>query len=254
MSTSPNPAPRKPVQRAFSRRLVGLPPEPEDIPAQVEPAQTSVTHAQSTVAQLMDAVASAMTDEQVKQALHQTFSPKVQEAPRRTRGRPRLWSSDAERKRAERATAVKHLEQLLDHFKLKLETRIAPKLREQFELDAETYAELLRSDRIKQKLVDAIRKDLKQAHRELRQDQQSTSGGLYMRGAPQGKGKLVSGGYDSKKIGIVVGIREEQEHGLSKPDSSQEETYNFVLPGDKELPTGDRRRVRPRGSAPDDEE
>src|SRR5215472_13898557 len=118
MSTRPNPTLRKPVQRAFAGRLVGMRPEPEDIPIQAQAAQQPITQAQATVSALMDAVDAADTDEQVKQAIRNTFQTPT--APvKRGRGRPRKYSGttvqqrDAERKRTQRAGAKLKLIKLL---------------------------------------------------------------------------------------------------------------------------------------------
>jgi hypothetical protein len=226
---------RKPVVRAHYG-LVGRYTPDDAVPAApasvVSPA-ASVAQAQAAVNSLMEAVGEANTELQVRQALANLS----QKRP----GRPRKWANDGERKRVERAAQKQKLEQLLAHFGLALDTKIAPHLREKFKLIVETYRDLLNSDSLKVKLVRAVARDLKEVFKQQRQNQASTGNGKYLRGAPQGKGLLISGGYNSQKTDKIMGIREEEMVQLSGKD------FEFDPMGTY----GDRRRVTPEGHGPD---
>jgi len=71
------------------------------------------------------------------------------------------------------------------------------------------------------------------------------SAGKFITDAPSRKGKLIY--IDNPDA--VHGKRQLREQDLSKPTGNPE--HNFVLPGDTELPAGDRRRVLPKGRGPD---
>lgn len=225
------PVRKPPAKRLFSG-MAGSPlaqisePAPASVPA--------ITQLQTTVQQLMDAADQATTDVQVKNAV-----VKVLGSP----GRPRLHTSDADRKRKQRADQKLKLEQLLAQFNLSLDTEIAPYLRETYELTVKTYRQLLSTDRVKTKLVRAVAKDLKEVFKQHRQSRQSTGGGKFLRGAPAGKGLLISGGYGSQKVDEIRGIREEHMRQLSGKD------FEFDPMSDT---FGDRRRVTPKGHGADD--
>jgi hypothetical protein len=154
---------RRPVQRAFSRRLVGLPSEPEEHPVQAEPSQSAINQAQETVNRLIDAVSVATTNTQVKKAVQVGLSPTV----KRRRGRPRLYSGttvqqrDAERKRVSRIRANEKLAALLRHFELELDANIPPGLKAKYGIEVDSYRELLASDRVQTKVVKEVIRDLK---------------------------------------------------------------------------------------------
>jgi hypothetical protein len=83
---------------------------------------------------LLEAVAGATTNEQVKQAVHDTFNPPQAPASsaKRGRGRPRKWTDEATRKRSERARAANNLAALLAKYDTTIDTEIAPGLKAKF--------------------------------------------------------------------------------------------------------------------------
>jgi hypothetical protein len=256
MSAIPNPILRKPVQRAFTRRLVGLPPEPEQIPVQAEPAQSSIAHAQATVDRLMEAVAAAKTNEKVKQAVQESFAP-AQVAPvKRGRGRPRKYDGatvqerERNRKRVTRSKASLELAKLLRYFELEVTSAISPGLKTKYGLEVNTYRELLDSEKVKTKVIKDIFRDLKMIGAIKTPTSCKLSTGKFMTDAPHGKGELVY----SDKPGHIHELRQQREKDLSKPEQSDGPAMPSSLLGSDELPTGDRRRVRPKGHGPDDAE
>ncbi len=251
-STLFNPTLRKPIQRAFTRRLVGLLPEPEEIP--VQPAQSSIAQAQATVGRLMEAVAAAQTKEEEKQAVRDSFAPaQIQPAAvpvKRGRGRPRLYAGvtklerDRERKRDQRARAKSKLAQLLKHFELGLTSQIPPGLKTKYEIEVNTYRELLESEKVQTKVLKEITRDLKMIGAIKTPTRTNMSLGMFITDAPHGKGKLISGGFASKKIDITLGMREEEARQLSGDSFDPEDPMCY----------GDRRRAYPPGAGPDNDE
>ncbi len=243
-------------------RLVGLPPDESETSAPIS-APGSIAQTQVTLINLMEAVNAVEgvndrdTDEKVKQVLRDTFSPPTPgpEMPvKRGRGRPRKYSGETvqdrerERKRVARSKANQRLAELLRHFELEVTSQILPGLKTKYGLEVNTYRELLDSERVLTKVVKEIIRDLKMIGVMKTPASDSESAGKFMTDAPSRKGKLVY----SNKPDVIHGKREQQERDLSKPTGDPE--HNFVLPGDLEPTTGDRRRVRPKGRGSDSDE
>jgi hypothetical protein len=88
---------KRPVIRV-GPRLAGFPPD-EPIPS-VAPQPSAIVQTQEIVSRLMEAVADAQTEEEVKHAVQDTFTPAQPPAPVK-RGRPPKFKSDEERKQAD---------------------------------------------------------------------------------------------------------------------------------------------------------
>jgi hypothetical protein len=255
MSAIPNPTFRRPVQRAFTRRLVGLPPEPEQIPVQAEPTQSSIAQVRATVEQLMEAVAIAKTNEQVKQAVQESFAPAQAAPAKRGPGRPRKYSGatvrerEAERKRTTRSKANLELVKLLRYFELDVTSQIPSGLKTKYGLEVNTYRELLDSEQVKTKVIKELFRDLKMIGAIKTATSGKLSAGKFMTDAPHGKGKLVYSG----EPGHIYDLRQRREQDLSKPELDDGPAMPASLLGNDELPAGDRRRVRPKGHGPAEE-
>jgi hypothetical protein len=65
------------------------------------------------------------------------------------------------------------------------------------------------------------------------------SAGAFMQDAPTGKGKIVSGGYDSAKVDLITGFEVAEEHTLGGHVTASNDT------------AGGRRHVTPEGNGPD---
>jgi len=238
--------------------VMELEPEPEIPNVRLEPPKSAVTQAQEIVLSLMEAVDEVEgtsyhdRDEKVRQVVRDTFSSPGPEIPaKRGRGRPRKYSGvtvqqrDAERKRLARSKANLRLVQLLRHFELEVTSQIPPGLKTTYGLEVNTYRELLDSERVQTKVIKEIIRDLKMIGAIKTPTSDSESAGKFMTDAPSRKGKLIY--IDNPDA--VHGKRQLREQDLSKPTGNPE--HNFVLPGHMERPTGDRRRVRPKGRGPD---
>ncbi len=247
---------KRPVIRV-GPRLAGFPPDEPVTPTPI-PAPSSIVQVQATVAALMEAVAAVEgvndkdTDEKVKQVVRDTFSPSGPEIPvKRGPGRPRKYAGETvqererNRKRDKRSKANLRLVQLLRHFELEVTSQIPPGLKTTYGLEVNTYRELLDSERVQTKVIKEIIRDLKMIGVITTPTSGKLSAGKFMTDAPSGKGKLIY--IDNPDA--VHGKRQKREQDLSKPTGNPE--HNFVLPGDVERPTGDRRRVRPKGRGPE---
>ena len=200
---------RKKTQRAFTG-LVGLPPEPEETPVPA-PAMSDVSQVQQIVDRVMDA-AGAVTeqyaptrDHQVRQAVHDAFSPSLSPVSvKRGRGRPRLYSGatvqqrDADRKRVQRMRAKAALAKLLEHFELKPDSAIPPGLKEKYDIQVGTYRELLESETTQAKVLKEVTRDLKMIGAipspsavNKQTGLPLMSNGKYLKDAPHDKGELV---------------------------------------------------------------
>jgi len=230
--------------------LVGLPPEPEEIPVQAEPTQSSIVQVQATVDQLMEAVAAAQTEEEVAQAVQDTFTPEQFAPVKRGRGRPRKWKSEAERKRVTRGQARQELVKLLRYFELEVTSAIPPGLKAKYGLEVNTYRELLDSERVQTKVYKELFRELKMIGAIKTPTSGKLSAGKFMTDAPHGRGELVYSG----EPGHIYDLRQQREQDLSKPQQGDGPAIPTSLLGNDELPTGDRRRVRPKGYGPDDAE
>ena len=251
------------VKRAFSGRLVGLPPDESVVAAPVS-GPNAVVQAQQIVATLLDAVQGVTAryaperDEQVRQAVRQTFSP----SEKRRRGRPQKYAGvtveerERNRKRVERARAKNKLTKLLAHFELQLDSTIPPGLKQKYGINVDSYRELLGSERVEAKVLKEITAELKMigaipnpSPLNKKTGLPLMSNGQYLADAPEGKGKLILSG----KPETIHGVRQQQDSDLSRP-KDQEELLDIPesLLGNDELPTGDRRKVRPKGNGPDD--
>jgi hypothetical protein len=254
-------SPKKlPVKRAFTGRLVGMP--PEEVTSSV-PVTPDVAQVLQTVNRVIDAAGKVKLeyaperDEQVRQAVSTALSP-VEGAPvKRQRGRPRKYAGDTvqkrerNRKRDERDRAKSKLEKLLEHFELKLESEIPPGLKTKYEIEVNTYRELLDSDRVQAKMFKEITRELKIIGVIKTPGSGQMSDGKYMTDAPHAKGLLVLSG----KPETIHGLRQSRERGLSKPDDRADDNFappESLLSDGAELPAGDRRRAEPLGHGPDD--
>lgn len=195
---------RKPALRAFSG-LVGQPYEPEKPVAILAPGPVLVP---------------ALT-------------------PAKKAGRPRVYqySSEAERKRVARAATQLQLEKLLNQFDLSLDSPIADEIKKKYAIDAETYGELLKLEGVRDKVLNKVLHDIAAETRLIHGapndglNSNPDSPYMFLRGAPKGCGKLVTGGCDSEKISELTGIREQGLEALSGP-------------GGHDLITVDRRRTK----------
>lgn len=249
---------KRPAIRLFSG-LAGSPLSwtPQFVEPIVSPTQTAA----NTVTALMEDIAAAKTDEQVKQALQNNLSPSP---VKRGRGRPRKYvgatvqERDAERKRVQRRRAKSKLAKLLKHFDLEVSSVIPPGLKTKYEIEVETYRELFESERVQTKVLKEVTRDLKMIGKipspspvNKKTGLPLLSNGRYLTDAPGGKGELIFSG----DLAEIYGVREQQERGLSKPGDGLEDlpdSYVKSLLGIRhELPTGDRRKVRPEGHGPD---
>lgn len=232
---------KKPAVRAFQSRSVGMPHDPEDAqPAVIQQPAKAVLRPVDVVNNLIDAVAAAGTDEKVKQAVRDAFTPP---AVKRRRGRPRIHVSDAERKRAERAKAAARLEVILGHFELTLDTAIPQALKMTYGIPCDTYRTLLRESRYEARAIKEITRELQM----LGKVKPSGSGnGRYMTDAPAGRGELVV----LAKPGKARDDARARERGLSKPGDFEPELRDEVL----EESMNDRRRKVPEGAGPDEVE
>src|SRR6266481_3661151 len=196
-------AQRKPPVIRVGPRLAGLPlDEPVQAPTPI-PAPDALVQVQTTVAALMEAVDAAGTDKEVKQVFLETFSsPRPEILVKRGRGRPRTpgkeYATEAERKKVERATIRTKLVLALDAFNLTVDTEITPELQAKYGTTAKTYGQLLKNEW--KTLEKIVKQEFRVRH--------STTGGVVTQ-APRGKGKLVTGGYNSTKIDADQGSASE---------------------------------------------
>jgi hypothetical protein len=254
------------LKRAFTGRLVGLPPD-EPVASPVPTVIPDVAQVQETVDAVIDAARHVTEeyaperDRQVKDAVNNAFSPgPVETTPlKRGRGRPRKYIGDTvqererNRKRDERDKAKSKLAKLLGHFELKLESEIPPGLKTKYEIKVQTYRELLDSEQTQTKAFKEIIRDLRMIGAMKTPGKDSDSAGKFMTDAPHGKGKLVLSG----KPGEIHGLRQSRERGLSKPDDRADDNFvppESLLSDTAELPAGDRRKTAPTGHGPDDQE
>jgi hypothetical protein len=236
-------------------RLAGLPPD-EPIPS-VVPQPSAVVQAQEVVSSLIEAVAAAQTEGEVKQAVQDTFgpaqpTPPVKRGPGRPRASEKIYATEAERKRVERAATRAKLVLALDAFNVTVDTEITPELQIKYGTTAKTYGQLLKRDP----------KTLKKIIKLLQQEsgvKRSTAGGV-MTSAPQGKGKLVTGGYNTAKIDADQGSRSGQQAMLSAPalqndsellygSDSNSALNNTVVLADGSRSTSDRKKSLPVGGS-----
>ncbi len=205
-------AQRKPPVIRVGPRLAGLPlDEPVQAPTPI-PAPDALVQVQTTVAALMEAVDAAGTDKEVKQVFLETFSsPRPEILVKRGRGRPRTpgkeYATEAERKKVERATIRTKLVLALDAFNLTVDTEITPELQAKYGTTAKTYGQLLKNEW--KTLEKIVKQEFRVRH--------STTGGVVTQ-APRGKGKLVTGGYNSTKIDADQGSASEHQGMLSRQD------------------------------------
>lgn len=260
---------KRPAIRLFS----GLVGSPLSWTAQFVEPTVSPTQTAETVSALIEDVAAAKTDEQVKQAFQNNLSPSP---VKRGRGRPRKYEGatvqerDAKRKRVQRTRAKSKLAQLLRHFDLEVSSVIPPGLKTRYEIEVNTYRELLESEHVQTKVLKEITRDLKMIGKipspspvNKETGLPLLSNGRYLTDAPSGKGLLTLSGDTAE----IYDVREQQERGLSRPGDEDRfldafssggtledlpDSYLKSLLGIRdELPTGDRRKVRPEGDGPD---
>lgn len=135
------------------------------------------------------------------------------------RGRPRKWANDAERKRYERAKATTKLVTVLAYFELTSDSEIPPGLRTKYGTSAKTYAELLNDPKIETRVFEELVRDLKL----IGKIKTKPGSGRFIQDAPRGRGKLITGGYDSAKVDKVIGVREAEARALSKPEDTADD-------------------------------
>jgi hypothetical protein len=221
---------------------------------------------QAAVTVLMEAVEIAQTDAEVRKVVQAAFGETRR--PQKTRGRPRKWASEAERKKSERDRAAINLQTLLFRCGILSDTPIPPGLKTKFGVTCNTFDQLLKQDGIAAKVFKDFVRELKiiGLTRKSRDGVYQDSGpstrnfdfiaagngnqapAMIMRDAPQGCGKVITGGYGSRStkssqsVEEMIGIREERARALSKP-------------GDEDFQaSGDRRKVQPQGHGPDESE
>jgi hypothetical protein len=159
--------------------------------------------------------------------------------PAKKAGRPRLYryTSEAERKRVARAATQLQLETLLNQFDLSLDSPIGDEVKKKYGIDAYTYGELLKLKDVRDKVLNTVLRDMAAETRLIHGapndglNSNPDSPYMFLRDAPKGCGKLVTGGYDSEKISELTGIREQGLEALSGP-------------GGHDLITVDRRRTK----------
>jgi hypothetical protein len=221
---------------------------------------------QAAVTVLMEAVDVAETDAEVREAVEAAFSETKQ--PLKAHGRPRKWASDAERKKSERDREAINLQTLLFRFGILSDTPIPPGLKAKFGVTCETFDQLLKQEGVAAKvfkdfvralkIIGLVRRNRKGVYRDsgpstgncdfVAAGNGNEAPAMIMQDAPQGRGKVITGGYGSRStensnsIEEMIGIREERSRALSKP-------------GDEDFQaSGDRRKVQPQGHGPDESE
>jgi hypothetical protein len=242
--------------------------EPPERRATDEHSNSSQTlpHFQTAVTVLMEAIEVAETDAEVRKVVQAAFGETRR--PQRTRGRPRKWASEAERKKSERDREAINLQTLLFRCGILSDTPIPPGLKNKFGVTCNTFDQLLKQDGIaaqvfkdfvhELKIIGLIRNGRKGVYREggpstgnfdfIAPGNGNQAPAMIMQDAPQGCGKVITGGYgsrstkNSQSIEEMIGIREEGARALSKPDDE-----NFQV-------SGDRRKVQPQGHGPDESE
>ena len=260
---------KKPAQR--QRLFRGLAGSPLAQTLTAKPVTPPSAQAQATVDSLMEAVrvgTPGQTKEILREAFDESEPTTDSPTPKRDRGRPRKWNNDAERKRTERATAKQRLANLLQHFDLKLDSLIPSGLKTKYQITVATYRELLALEGIESRVLKEIHRDLKligkikvlpkpKSLADLAREQKiddETGGrgaGMLLSDAPQGKGRLSTGEFGSKKADTIRGLQETEKQSLSKPDESFEPGDLIGVPMSiVRFPDGDRRRVRPKGYGP----
>jgi len=249
---------KPPAKRAFSG-MVGLPHEPEIVAEPVSVTTPDVlVQARQTVDALWDAARSVTEeyapdrDRQVKNAVRDAFSPK--RGPGRPRTPGKAYATEAERKKVEYAAARAKLVLALDAFDVTVDTAITPELQIKYATTAKTYGQLLRNDpKTLKKIIELLQQESGVVKR------RSTTGSV-MREAPRGKGKIVTGDYNSTKIDTDQGVHSEEQARLSAapqdaelygPDSPDSNSIlnNTVVLIDGSRSNSDRRMHLPTGGS-----
>jgi hypothetical protein len=274
-----NQLPRKPLAKRLFSGVAGSPlAHVNEGPAVsvVEPSERRATEDsnssqtlpqfQAAVTVLLEAVEVAETDAEVRKVVQAAFGETRR--PLRSRGRPRKWASEAERKKSERDREAINLQTLLFRCGILSDTPIPPGLKTKFGVTCDTFDQLLKQDGVAAKVFKDFVRELKimglisKSRNGVYRDSGPSTRNLdfiapgngnqapamIMQDAPQGCGKVITGGYGSKStknsqsVEEMIGIREEGARALSKPDDE-----NFQV-------SGDRRKVRPQGHGPDEAE
>jgi hypothetical protein len=272
--------PRKPVAKRLFSGVAGSPlahvdevpavsvAEPSERPATDEDSNSSqsLPQFQAAVTVLLEAVEVAETDAEVRKVVQAAFGETKR--PQKTRGRPRKWATEAERKKSERDREAINLQTLLFRCGILSDTPIPPGLKTKFGVTCNTFDQLLKQNGIaakvfrdfvhELKIIGLIGKNRKGVYRDsgpatrnldfIAPGNGNEALAMIMQDAPQGCGKVITGGYgsrstkNSQSVEEMIGIREEGARALSKP-------------GDEDFQaSGDRRKVRPQGHGPDEEE
>lgn len=234
--------------------------EPEPAPV-IETPSTPIPSLASSVQEfiidLMDRVDAVEGDEKVRQVVRETLSspgPSPELAVKRGRGRPRTpgkeYTTEAERKKVERNAVRTKLVLALDAFNLTVDTEITPESQTKYGTTAKTYGQLLKKDsKTLKKIIKLLQQETRLRH--------STTGGV-MTQAPRGKGKVVTGGYNTTKIDADQGSASEHQVMLSRQDGLLQgpdcpDSYsllnNTVVLADGSRSTSDRKRSLPVGGS-----
>jgi hypothetical protein len=260
-------------------KLAGLPPD-EPAPTAISPTMVSADPRSPAqiVSDVMEAVDQvdddprnrASTDRKILDAVSAAFAPQLPAAnpkssPPKKRGRPVKYASDEERraadtlrKRKARARAKSTLVGLLRCFKLKVDSLIPPGLRSKYDIEVTTYRELLENENVQAKVFKEIVRELKMIGAINNPPSTRMSAGRFMTEAPQGRGELVV----TDNVETIDGVRTAEHRSLSKPEEfSEESNYGPDIPTSSLDPeklnitvAGDRRRKRPGGQGPRDDE
>jgi hypothetical protein len=131
-------------------------------------------------------------------------SPITEPQPAR-RGRPRQYqyATEAERKRVSRAAARQQIEELLAEYGLNPASEIPAELKTKHGIRVATFGELLQSQETRDKLLTEIAADLGVVLGTVEHDPDEPF--MFMSNASRGKGRLVTGGYDSEKCSEILG-------------------------------------------------
>jgi hypothetical protein len=169
---------------------------------------------------------------------------------KKKRGRPAKYKTKEEKLAADRARKKAEYDKFLDeiantfkHFELDPKMRIPVSMKEKYGTKADTFMELVRDPELRKKIRKQVTYDLAEIGKVKTLTAAAQAG--YLTDAPRGKGKLVTGGYDSKKIDTIVGIREAESTRFSNPNEHADER------GIED--EGDKRQVHPEGHGPESE-